>query len=449
MSNSAHPSLKSQLEPALAKLLDKDRRHLETTQVPIITVSASFKEDLKGMYGLPENETLPDVVLSRAHYSMALAVATQAWGKGLDKEKAWVFDPTNYVSRDDWKKIQFTEFVGKTLARNSFLKSFKDFIDRWGRNKLPILSSIQPSLEYVSKDLDRPILSLHIASGNILAEAGKTVVQVVTDPHVRSDYLTNAERSNMFFCVFDHKTRTDFLEQAALLGKQISPEKVIVTGPPVDPRVLKARVGKTAWKASRPLRLCITTGGLGTNKPEIQSIFEQLLPWIRSGQVQVIIYCSTQKDIYTAICDQAAEYQIKLGSFGNENSGLRVFYHPQIVDANELLIKYGFPWADGFITKPSGDMAYDAAAAGCFILTLKEWGEWEENIRHIFEERGISRRAQTEKIREQLEVLMKPLDEHASWITQAMQKTRGLDPLFTSGAQNIIRAYQKVVRNSK
>jgi len=434
------------LDPTLKRLLTQDKGHLETTRLPIITVSASFKEDLKGWYGLPENESLPDIVLSRAHYSMALAIATQAWGKKIDKEKAWIFDPTNYVSQEDWKKIQLTELVGKTLARHSLLKSLKDIIDKWGRNKLPILSSIQPSLLHVTKDMSHPILSLHIAAGNILAESGKTVLQVITDPHIRSDYLTNADRSNMSFCVFDHKTKTDFLEKSFLLGKQIEADKVIVTGPPVDPRVIAARSRKPAWKPGRPLKICITTGGLGTNKPEIASIFEQLLPLMRTEQLQLIIYCSTQKDIYTEICEQAADYRIKLGNFGDKDTSLRVFYHPQIVDANELLIEYGFPWADGFITKPSGDMAYDAAAAGCFILSLKEWGEWETNIRNIFEQKNISRIAQTDQIRLQLEVLTQPLGNHSSWITQAMQKTNTLDPLFTSGTQNIISAYQKLAR---
>jgi hypothetical protein len=35
-------------------LLYQDKKLLENTKVPIITVSASFKEDLKGFHGEPE-----------------------------------------------------------------------------------------------------------------------------------------------------------------------------------------------------------------------------------------------------------------------------------------------------------------------------------------------------------------------------------------------------------
>lgn len=453
------------LDRTLQGLLEKDKQHLASTDLPIITVSASFKEDLKGWYGLPEDETVPDVVLSRAHYSMALAIAKQAWGirhtasleapttaeiSELRKHKAWIFDPTNYVSQSDWKKVLITEQVGKTLARHPTLKTFKDFIDKWGRNKLPILSSIQPSLVHVAQDLQHPILSLHIAAGNILAQSGKTVLQVITDPHIRSDYLINSERSNMFFCVFDHKTKTDFLEKAALAGKTVDPARVTVTGPPIDPQVHACRLQKRIWHptSGAPLRLCITTGGLGTNKIEIETLLRQLLPAIKADPtwLQLLVYTSTQKDIYYLVQELASEYQINPGASVETESSLRVLYHPQIVDANQLLLTYGFPWADGFITKPSGDMAYDAVASGSFVLSLQEWGEWEINIKNIFEQREISRRAQPAQIVEQLRALSQRQTPHGAWITQAMQKTRALPPLFTAGAQNIVRTYHDLKR---
>jgi hypothetical protein len=60
-----------------------------------------------------------------------------------------------------------------------------------------------------------------------------------------------------------------------------------------------------------------------------------------------------------------------------------------MVDANENLIKYMFPWAHGVITKPSGDMAYDSAAAGCFLMFLSPWGKWEENVQRVFVNNGV------------------------------------------------------------
>lgn len=434
------------IDPQLEKVLKIDRKILEKTEIPVITVSASYKEDLKGFYGIPQNEFIPDVVFSRAHFSMATAVVIEAWGKSVEPGKAWVVDPTNYVSHKDWASIQLTEYIGKTLARRPLLKMIKDLIDKFGRNKLPILESITPPLLYLTRNIKRPILSMHIATGNILAEHGKEVIQVVTDPHVREDYLNQAHRDNITFCVFDEKTKTDFLELANILGKKVDPKRVIVTGPPVDPRILKAAKEKTPWR-SGIVNLCLTTGGLGTNKSEIRSILKQLLPTLKSGQtkIRLLVYAGTHKDISHMVKKIAKEEKIKISSLEKTNAKLRLIYHPQIVNASEALIQYAFPWADGFITKPSGDMAYDAAMSGSFILTLREWGVWEENIEQVFEQLGIARDAQVKNIAKQLETLMSAKGASQSWIEEAMENAANIDPLFKNGAKNII----KVVRGEQ
>jgi len=440
----------STLDPTLAQALELDKHYLETTEVPIVTVSAAFKEDLKEQFNLPFDEVTPDVVFSRAHYSMALAVAAQIWGKKIDPTLAWSIDPTNYVTRDQWSKIQLTEIIGKTLARQPLLKRLKDFVDQFARNNLPILKSITPGLLYLTQDIKRPILSLHIATGNILAEQGKTVVQVITDPHVRYDYLNNAERPTMTFCVFDEKTKVEFLEKAALIGKKVDPARVIVTGPPVDPRIIAKRTSKKPWHQG-PLKLCLTTGGLGTNKNEIRLILEALFPILRKqkSQIELLVYAGTQKDIQKMVQEMGREAHVAVGRADQTDHDLRVIYHPQIVNANELLMQYGFPWADGFITKPSGDMAYDAVGAGCFLLTLDEWGEWEHNIRQVFEERLIGRPAEVEKIETQLEALMTPIDQSGSWITQAMTAAQNIDPLFLHGAAKITETIRKKITQEK
>lgn len=437
----SNKSMSNNLDPAIAQAFELDKHYLETTKIPIVTVSGTTREDLKELYKLPFDDTTPDVVFSRAHYTMALAIASQVWGDRVDRSKAWMVDPTNYVTRDQWSKIQLTEFIGKTLARQPLLKRLKDFIDQFGRSKLPILKSITPALEYLTQDIKQPILSMHIASGNILAEAGKKVVQVITDPHVRYDYLTNAERPNMSFCVFDEKTKVEFLEKAALAGKKVDPAKVVVTGPPVDPRIIAKREHKKIWTHG-PLKLCLTTGGLGTNKQEIKLILQALMPELRKHerQFELLVYAGTQSDIAEMVREVAHEAHVAVGKLEETSAELRVIYHPQIVDANELLMKYGFPWAHGFISKPSGDMAYDAVGAGCFLLTLEEWGEWEHNIRQLFEERMISRAAEGEKIVTQLQAIMSPHDKDGAWITQAMTAAQEIDPLFLNGAANIAKA---------
>lgn len=425
----------------LVKSLAKDKKLLESTQIPTITVSAAYREDLKRVHGYPDDDTIPDVVFSRAHYSMAAGIAVHAWGKKVDPKKIWVVDPTNYVSRKQWSTILLTENIGKVLARNSFLKSLKDIVDKFGRQKLPILKSITPPLLHLTENISSPILSLHIAAGNILIGQGKRVVQVITDPHVRDEYVFYADKQNAHFCVFDEQTKTEYLEKAALMGKDTDPDRVVVTGPPVDPRIIECRKKKLPWR-NGCLNLCLTTGGLGTNSQEMLEVVKQLIPRLKSKNCnfKLLVYTGTHKDIHDEITKIVKEMKIKVGAKDDKSAFLRIFYHPQLVDANEYLIKYAFPWAHGFITKPSGDMAYDAAASGSFILTLDEWGEWEERIREIFEQKEISRIALTENIVAQLNVLTSAQGKAQSWVEKAMNNAQKIDPLFLNGSKEIIKA---------
>jgi len=452
-----------------------DKKYLKITQTPLITVSGTYQEDLKGLHSLPEDDLKRDLVFSRAHYSMTIAQAMTIWHDKIDPKKAWIFDHTNYVHSENWLGITITEKIGKLVARYHILKLLKNLVDKFGRRKLPILSSIMPPLINFTREIDGPILSFHIAAGNILLEKGKTVVQVITDPHVRDEYLANSEKPTAFFCVFDKNTKEEFVRKAYKMDKKVDQtgieQRVIVTGPPIDPRILNAIEGKKVWspKSNRPLRLCLSTGGLGTNKEEIEMILKQLSPELAQpkSKFQLLVYAGTHYDIKNMVvniarkcgCDyhEISNYDpanFEIGSKINLQTTttdkitkpLSVIYHPQIVDANELLINYGFPWADGFITKPSGDMAYDAVASGAFLLTLSEWGEWENNIRAKFKAHEVAQVAEVEKILPQLRRLMRE-NSHGVWITEAMRKTRKIekeDLYFRKGTQNILRAFKEV-----
>ena len=314
---------------------------------------------------------------------------------------------------------------------------------------LPILGSITPPLFHLTENITRPILSFHIASGNILANQGRAVVQMITDPHVREEYLDNADKDNFYLLVFDENTQTEVLEKAKILGKKIDHKRVIVTGPPVDPRIIAARKNKHPWR-NGPLKIAITTGGLGTNKREIKQLLEQLLPQLRKRPhpYELLVYAGTHKDIYEMVLEMAAEEHVHAAGITAEDAKLRVIYHPHIVDANEILIKYGFPWADGFISKPSGDMAYDVAASGSFFLTLEEWGEWEHNVREVFEQLSISRKADVDQIVPQLEALTQAQNKSQSWVEHAMNNALHIDQLFLEGAKNILAAYKKITSTS-
>lgn len=433
---------------SLEKIFAEDQTILKKTRVPIVTVAGTFTEDLKDWHGDPNQNTSRDIVFSRAHFSMAYAAVQAAWDGKIDPQKAWLVDPTNFVESKKWRSIQITEDVGLILARVPFLKMLKDFIDKFGRNKLPILSSITPPLLYLFENVQQPILSFHIAAGNILAPLGKTVVQVITDPHVREDYLINAKLPNMHYCVFDEETKFEAMEKAFMNGVDLDPNRIVVTGPPIDQRIIDARKGKN-YKADRPVKILITTGGLGTNKQEIQKILDQLLPALhkRDQEIQVMLYAGTQHDFLEMAKSLAKEHRVKVNVIDSlkkaqsvgEPRSLTIIYHPQIFDSNELLIKYGFPWADCVVTKPSGDMAYDAVAAGCFLLTLKPWGVWEERIEDIFWQKGISRKAEPEKIVKQLEAL-----REIGWIASAVEAAQNIDPLFLNGITKILQTVKSL-----
>ncbi|MEO8581679.1 MAG: hypothetical protein ABI425_03805 [Patescibacteria group bacterium] len=436
-------------DKTLTAVFAKDRQILQSTRIPIVTVSGTFGEDLKKWYGLKNENISTDIVFSRAHFSMAYAAVTAAWGEEINQKKAWLVDPTNFVSSQKWRNITMTEQIGKILARTPILKTLKDLIDKFGRNKLPILNSITPPLLYLFEDVHQPILCFHIAAGNILAQLGKTVVQVITDPHVREDYLIHASLPNLHYCVFDEETKFEALEKAFMNGVDLDPDRVIVTGPPIDQRIIDARKQKK-YDTKKPLKILITTGGLGTNKSEIHDILEQLLPTLhhKEQKYELMLYAGTQKDFVDLGKRLGKEHRVKVNVIDkiaadspkqNNTNSLTILYHPQIFDANEILIKYGFPWADCVVTKPSGDMAYDAAAAGCFLITLKPWGVWEERIEEIFWQKGIARKAEIDKIVRQFEIL-----ERIGWIKSAQEAVQELEPLYLNGISKIIKTVKSL-----
>ncbi len=441
---------KSLLDDALARILEEDQFILSRTQFPIVTVSASFRDIVELQHTVVDELNQPDVVFSRAHYSMALAIAVAAWGKDLvNREKAWLVDPTNYVAKEDWRRIAVSESLGRLMARNDlFAWLKKNIIDKYGRRKLPITAAITGPLLYLCEDTKRPIISVHDQAGNILANTGKTIVQIVTDPFVRPEYLQHAELKTMHYCVFDEKTRFDFLELAESMNKKVDPDRVVVTGPPVDPRIVAARTNKTltGWH-HRPLRILLTTGGLGTNKEELAAILRQLLPLCKSSSCpgQIIYYASTNADHAEMVKRIAKTNRVKIGAMNDEQAKLRLLYADDVVTANQLLIQYGFPWADLVVTKPSGDMAYDAIAAGCPLLLLEPWGEWEKNIQQTFLHLGLARMADTKNIAAQLQLLIE--SDGQSWLAAAMSKVLSLPSHYLRGAANILSVARRAARD--
>lgn len=421
----------------------EERHLLETVDIPIVTVSATSKNELKEKFGEDVSVDTPDVTFSRAHYSMANALVVAATKQ---RKTFWMIDPTNYVSARDWPKIMFTQRMGRLIARSPLLKELKDLMDTRLRNQLPLTAAIKEPLTYVTGRVERPIISLHYEAGNILLENGKTVLQVVTDPHVRPQYLTHADNPKLTWAVFDEATKARVIELGYILGHKIDHSRVHVTGCPVDPRIpLKDKNTAIRGYRYRPLRLAITTGGLGTNKDEIQDLLVHLAPAIKKGEVSIAAYAGVHEDFETMFTTFARTHRIKIGDQSDGQAPFRIFRDHDIIGANELLLDHIFPWADGFISKPSGDMAYEAVAAGCFLLTLRPWGEWEENIRAVTENWGVSLRADIENILPQLRAITTmPIEGKLPWVELALTRAHRLAPQIAKGADNILKLHRKI-----
>jgi hypothetical protein len=370
----------------LGSALHEERHLFEKAEVPIVTVSATFRKELADLYREAVH-TPADIVYSRGHYSMAEAVRQQAL---VMRKRVHLSDPTNFVSKEDWKKIKFTERVGLLVARYKFLKYLRDKMDVVMRGKLPIREAITAPLLYLTGRTPCPIISMHYESGNILSQNGKTVVQAVTDPHVHHQYLDSLPNPNITFAVFDENTRDEFFRMARELGKEIQQGQVVVTGPFVDPRVVDVGAREKRIKLQEPVNIAITTGGLGTNLTEIKRVLDEFKPLlVPPEKIRLFLYAATHRDFRDFFENYARENHIRVGNLDDENARIRILYDDSMVDANENLIKYMFPWAHGVITKPSGDMAYDSAAAGCFLMFLSPWGKWEENVQRVFVNNGV------------------------------------------------------------
>ncbi len=422
----------------------EERHLLETVEVPIVTVSATFKDELGKEFGETPLGDTTDVTFSRAHYSMANAVAVAAVH---NRQTFWMIDPTNYVSARDWPKIMFTERMGRLIARNPLLKELKDLMNSRLRNQLPLTAAIRAPLTYVTGRVNRAIICLHYEAGNILLENGKTILQVVTDPHVWPQYLTHADNPRLSWAVFDDKTKAELIELAYILGHKVDEKRVTVTGCPVDPRILSKDKNRTstAFK-SRPLRLAITTGGLGTNKDEIEALLTGLAPAIKKGTFHLVAYAGVHDDFESMFTTFARLHRLKLGETSDVSAPLRVLRGSDVVDANELLLHYVFPWADAIITKPSGDMAYETVAAGCALLTLKPWASPEENIRAHFEEKGVSVRVKTTDLVAQLTALTNmPIAKNKPWMELALERSQKLATPLGQGVFNILKLHKKLL----
>ena len=428
----------------LKKALHEERHLLEEVDVPIVTVSATYRKELAKKYRSIVH-TPSDIIYSRAHYSMAEAVRRQALAMDLTSHLS---DPTNFVSHSDWKKVEMTQSVGRLVARSKFLKLLKDKMDKISRSKLPISQAIQKPLIYLTEKTSRPIISMHYETGKTLALRGKVVVQAITDPHVHDQYLSTlanigdpAENSpNITYAVFDEETKDLFFDLAKSFEKSVIDNQVVVTGPFVDPRICKIGENTKMFETGKPVNLGITTGGIGTNLGEIKRVLESFAPLlVPPEKIRLFLYAGIHKDFRNFFENYAQQNHIRIGNLDDAEARIRILHEDSVIDANENIIKYMFPWVHGIITKPSGDMTYDSAAAGCFTLFLAPWGVQEEYVQSRFQKLDIGIDLDTDNAHDHFQKLL--LDGK---LKNAVNQTQNLPSNFREGCKNLINLQQKL-----
>ena len=129
------------------------------------------------------------------------------------------------------------------------------------------------------------------------------------------------------------------------LGISIAANRVIITGPPIDPRITAIGRNSTVRSFSEggPINLAVTTGGLGTNLSEIKQVLDQLAPLLNPPEkIRLFLHAGTHRDFRNFFEDFAAQHNIRIGNLDDTTARIRILHEDSIIDANENLIKYMF-----------------------------------------------------------------------------------------------------------
>ena len=81
-------------------------------------------------------------------------------------------------------------------------------------------------------------------------------------------------------------------------------------------------------------------------------------------------------------------------------------------------------------------MAYDAAAAGCFLMFLGPWGTWEENVQKVFENNRVGYDLDVKNAKAQLIDLMKN-----KRLNESLKAAHDLPELYRQGCKNLIELH--------
>ncbi len=349
---------------------DKAKMLADTSKIPILTAS----EVGNSRY---DTRTSP---LSRAHATIAQSVA-----QVLNGATDVYVDVLQYVNNRDFLKFEKLARRAKRVASSPRLHDVYNRYSPLIRRIVNPDKKVQPVVDYFAKSIasrgdNTPVITTHYSVGNALLESlkargdGRSVVHYVTDPsHIHTQYLKHKDDPRTHYFVFDKATAS------ALEDAGVDADKISVTGFSTHPDLSPAEARSVA---DRKLRVGIFTGGVGTNRAEIETIVQNFNP----ENQQLVVYCGTHTDIMES-------------SLGLVSRNLRTkivpaqnFQESDIGDEHIVFVvgtslEGAVPasykvlnWSDVVATKPSGDIAIEAVLSGHPVIPLSHWGVQEDVI---------------------------------------------------------------------
>ncbi|MFA5136150.1 MAG: hypothetical protein WC489_02030 [Patescibacteria group bacterium] len=169
---------------------------------------------------------------------------------------------------------------------------------------------------------------------------------------------------------------------------------------------------------------------------EIQEILGELSAWIKSGKVELSVFLGTNMDLAERLHKQLSKLGLNDPLFtvnivsGTDKEELNK-------SAQQMLIS-----ADFVCSKPSGDRAYEACAAGCPLLSLFALHPHEEKIFEMLQEQGMAVKCKTSHLKRQIEEIITN-----NGIIQMIQACRSEHArVGLHGTSNLLAFYREIAQ---
>lgn len=413
------------IDAQLAKRFRADQQSLADTQVPILIYSSVVRSGKV-------------IGQSRTQLALALTVAEQFWGARIQADKAWITDASASMSSAQWSQL-YHQTPTKQSAVNSMwlshLKSWLSGVDAPPTNP----ATINTLLLYLTKSIERPIVSFSSILSELLLNQGKQVIHVVSDATASKRLLHLGLHPNVMLIVFDQNIKHDLVEQAELTQQPIDARKIEVVQLPVIQRLLSKNQRKLAWR-SGSLRLLVDASGNFSSASSDVQLVKQLVRGVAhlAVPIKLLLYCGTDTKTAQKLATVVQQARLTVAPLADTQAPIRLIADPSLTLAEQQLDQLGWRWAHGCLCSPTVDWLAAAVASSNFLLTKPARTDWEADLVRQLHTLGVSTQVHEEHVLEQLESLMRAGVRGQSWIERAMHTSHRARAQLT-GTQQITK----------